>query len=48
MSTPIKVVSENIEKLHGTVYVQQGEKSQDYIDAMEKGDGKSIIWAILK
>ncbi|BFU19523.1 oxysterol-binding protein, putative [Entamoeba histolytica HM-1:IMSS-B] len=48
MTTPIRIDSDAIKQLHGTVYVQQEEKTQEFVDAMEKGDGKSIIWEILK
>ncbi|ELP94443.1 oxysterol-binding protein, putative [Entamoeba invadens IP1] len=34
--------------LKATEYVSQSPKPQDYIDAMEKDDGKSIIWEIVK
>ena len=31
-----------------SLYTDDVERNQDYIDAMEKGNGKSVVWEILK
>ena len=46
--TQIRIESDNIKKLNATVYVNQDEKPKEFVDAMVKGNGKSIIWEILK